>query len=102
MSAGASLISVIPTLFLLGAIAIIFRNFTVNGRKMKFEQSSTHRTKSAAQKEAKRLREDDLLVRVTMKKKDGKKEFVVWKNNGDTSPIQRKSKVTKQDKVFDL
>ena len=105
MSIGASIISVIPTLFLLGAIAVIFRNFTVGGKKTKFELNSTHRTKSAAERKAKELREDEFLVRVTMKKKEGgKKEFNVWKHNGDTDSnfANRKRKTAKKDDVFDL
>ena len=107
MTLGSSIISVIPTLLVLGAIAIIFRNFTVDGKKMKFELNSTHRTKTAAEREAKSLRDDDFLVKVTMKKKaGGKKEFNVWKHNGDTDSNfanrKRKGKAAKKDDVFDL
>jgi len=103
MTLGSSIISVIPTLILLGAIAIIFRNFTVGGKKMKFELNSKHRSKNAAQREAKTLRDDDFLVRVTMKKKEnGKKEFNVWKRNGDTDSNFSNRKSAKKDEVFDL
>lgn len=106
MTLGSSIIGIIPTLFLLGAITILFKNFIVNGKKMKFELNSTHRTKSAAQKEAKRLREDDFTVRITMKKEGGSKSFNVWKHNGDTDSnfsSQKKSKSSKKkDDIFDL
>ncbi len=107
MTLGSSIIGVIPTIIALGAILLIFRTFMVDGKKMKFELSSTHRTKTAAEREAKKLRADDSLVRVTMKKKEGgKKEFNVWKHNGDTDSNfanrKRKGKAAKRDDVFDL
>lgn len=109
MALGSSIISVIPTLFLLGAITILFRDFIVKGKKKRFDLNSTHRTKSAAQKEAKRLREDGLMVRVTMKSEKGKKTFNVWKRNdgdggdgGERGFANRSSLHRKKDEVFDL
>ncbi len=73
-SLGSSIIGIIPTLFLLGAITILFKDFTVKGKKKRFDLHSQHRSKVAAQKEAKELREDGLMVRVTMKSEKGKKK----------------------------
>ncbi len=106
MTLGSSVIGIIPTIIALGAIVLIFRSFMVDGKRTKFELSSTHRTKTAAEREAKKLRDDDSLVRVTMKKKNGGKEFNVWKHNGDTDSNfanrKRKGKAAKRDEVFDL
>ena len=104
-SLGSSIIGIIPTLLALGVISILFRNFIVNGKKKKFNLNSTHRTKSAAQKEAKRLREEGLMVRVTMKSEKGrKKEFNVWKrDDGDGGGFADRSSLRrKKDEVFDL
>jgi len=94
MSAGSSIIAVVPTLLALGVIAVVIKNFNVNGRSRKFELSSTHETKPAAQREAQDLKDDGFLTKTTMKIEGGKKTFNVWKHSKGASKAK--------DKVFDL
>jgi hypothetical protein len=74
----SSIIGLVPTIFAIGAVTVITREFTTSGKRETFELDSTRKTKAAAQRRVKQIKQDIPSAKTRIVKKG--RRFQVFKH----------------------